>query len=399
MPNTHLVPDMLKEVQSIAADLLPATIISTSWPTVPVPPSLTLAAFATTGYVRDGTDLVYVRQAAQPVTLTGADGNYWLAVTVDTWTDYAQWTRQYGTHYAWRPNSTQPADVDGLLVIVQLTVAGGAITAVTPITSRATLAAAWRGLLALGTLATQNANAVAITGGTISGITSLSGVAVAGLYGLQVGDRVGNDVIALSSAINAAGGSNRWGIIHYGDAPSLIHGTLQLDSYVGIRRAPTGSGLVSLLYDRSTNGLLMTPNVDTGAPAVLFQNAAAGTVGSIVTSATATSYNTSSDARLKHAVQALTGALAAIQALRPVTFRWNATEESDIGFLAHELMGPVPTAVTGLPDEINPDGSVKPQQVDQSKLVPLLTAGIKELLAQVEALTARVTVLETALGV
>ena len=86
-----------------------------------------------------------------------------------------------------------------------------------------------------------------------------------------------------------------------------------------------------------------------------------------------------------------------MQALRPVAFRWNADDEVGHGFLAHELQATIPAAVTGEPDAVNEDGSVKPQQVDHSKLVPWLTAALQETLAQVQALTARVAVLEGAM--
>jgi endosialidase-like protein len=163
--NTHGVADMAKELQATTRDLLPACIVTTTWPTVPAPPSLTLAAFATAGYVRDGADLVYCDQAAHAVSITGGDGQYWLALTQDSWTTYATWNRVAGTQYAWKPSATRPPDVDGVLVAIQVTVSGGAITAVSPAPG-VTRAEALRALAGLGTMATQNASAVAISGGT-----------------------------------------------------------------------------------------------------------------------------------------------------------------------------------------------------------------------------------------
>jgi hypothetical protein len=58
----------------------------------------------------------------------------------------------------------------------------------------------------------------------------------------------------------------------------------------------------------------------------------------------------------------------------------------------------VPEAVTGEPDAIGANGEILPQQVDHGRVLPWAIAGIKELLAQVEALTARVTSLEEQLG-
>jgi len=129
---------------------------------------------------------------------------------------------------------------------------------------------------------------------------------------------------------------------------------------------------------------------------VVFQNTAATEVGSIMTTASATSFNTTSDARLKHAVTALTNGLDTITALRPVAFRWNTDDAQGHGFLAHELQATIPEAVTGEPGAVNDDGTIRPQGVDHSKLVPHLTAALQELAAQVQALTARLTVLEGA---
>lgn len=338
MPNDHGIADSLKELQSVAGDLLPATILSTTFPTVPVPPGMTLGAFATRAYVRSGVDLVYCDQAAQPVTLTGADGTYWLSISEDTWTDYAQWTRQYGTMYLTRPSSTQPADVDGLLVFCQLTVAGGAITVVTPIASRSTLAAAWRGLLALGTLATQNAGAVAITGGSVAGLSSVN------------------------------------------------------TTLLGLSIAPDAGQVVNLAHNKGSgqHGMIVRPvGGDAGAYEIIFVNNAGTVVGSISSTSSATAFNTSSDARLKAAIAPLTGALDVIRALRPVQFRWQADGSQGHGFVSQEVMTVIPDAVSGLPDAVRPDGSVQPQQMDHSRLVVWLVGACQALAARVEALEAR----------
>jgi hypothetical protein len=64
------------------------------------------------------------------------------------------------------------------------------------------------------------------------------------------------------------------------------------------------------------------------------------------------------------------------------------------GFLAHEAKAVVPAAVLGDKDETFSDGSINPQQMDNSKIVPLLTAALQEAVALVEALAARVAALE-----
>jgi hypothetical protein len=440
MANSHSVADSAYELQATCADLLPACIRSTTFPAVPAPPSLTLAAFATKVYVQDGSTLVYVDQEAHTVTLTGADGNYWLALTQDTWTTYASYTRVAGTHYAWRANATEPASVDGLLVFCQLVVAGGAITVVTPLTK-----------VTSSPMSKQNSNAVAITGGTAQltgtydGTFTLSAsgairsqaevvldsnadgrsafyttMAVAGATGKRaincVGDApsyfggpitvYGGLTVAESAAgnngfyTNYSSGGGRNAIYCAGTAPSYFGGTVQVVGTLGVQTSPASNTPLNLRWNKASQyGMQVWPlDSDSGNAAVMFFNLASGSVGSISTTASATAYNTTSDVRLKHAIAPLTAALERVRALRPVSFKWNADDSPGVGYLAHELMTVVPEAVTGVPDAVDAQGQIVPQQVDHSKIVPWLTAGLQAALAQIDALTARITTLEQALG-
>lgn len=122
---------------------------------------------------------------------------------------------------------------------------------------------------------------------------------------------------------------------------------------------------------------------------VAFFESGGSAVGSISTTNTATSYNISSDYRLKEAVQPLVGGLARISALKPSIYKWKIDGSSSEGFLAHELAEAVPLAVTGDKDAVNEDGSIKPQAVDLSKVVPVLVAAIQELTARVQTLETR----------
>jgi len=120
-----------------------------------------------------------------------------------------------------------------------------------------------------------------------------------------------------------------------------------------------------------------------------------GTVGSIVTSGSATSYNTSSDYRLKENVVELTGALDRVSQLKPSRFNFIADADKTVdGFLAHEVQEVVPEAITGEKDAIDKDGNPDYQGIDQSKLVPLLVAAIQELKADNDSLKARIETLE-----
>jgi len=115
-----------------------------------------------------------------------------------------------------------------------------------------------------------------------------------------------------------------------------------------------------------------------------------GNVGSIDTSGSGTSYNTSSDYRLKENVVTDWDATSRLKQLKPSRFNFKADKDTTLdGFLAHEVSSVVPEAVTGTKDEVDKDGEIIPQGIDQSKLVPLLVKTIQELEARIATLEAK----------
>jgi len=137
----------------------------------------------------------------------------------------------------------------------------------------------------------------------------------------------------------------------------------------------------------------------TAACAFYYNNSA---VGSITNTSTATAYNTSSDYRLKENVQPMTGALAKVAALKPVTYTWKLDGSASEGFIAHELAEVCPQAVTGEKDSVetytDEDGNeqTRPayQGIDTSFLVATLTAAIQELKAIVDAQAVEIAALK-----
>jgi len=111
--------------------------------------------------------------------------------------------------------------------------------------------------------------------------------------------------------------------------------------------------------------------------------------GSISQNSGAVNYNTTSDYRLKENVVEMTGAVDRVKQLKPSRFNWVAFPNVTVdGFLAHEAQAVVPEAVSGDKDQVDENGEIQPQGLDQSKLVPLLVGAIKELTARIEALEA-----------
>ena len=120
------------------------------------------------------------------------------------------------------------------------------------------------------------------------------------------------------------------------------------------------------------------------------ENSGTGPKGEIKydTTSSQVQYNVTSDYRLKENIVDLTSAVDRVKNLKPKRFNFIGNASEIDGFLAHEVQEVVPQAVSGTKDQIFEDGQVNPQQMDASKLVPVLTAAIKELTARIEALEA-----------
>jgi len=127
---------------------------------------------------------------------------------------------------------------------------------------------------------------------------------------------------------------------------------------------------------------------------VRFFNSSVVSVGTITSGGSSTAYNTSSDYRLKENIQPMTGALAKVAALKPVTYKWKVDGSDGEGFIAHELAEVVPQCVTGEKDAVDAEGNPVYQGIDTSFLVATLTAALQEAHGLIKDLQARVAVLE-----
>ena len=179
------------------------------------------------------------------------------------------------------------------------------------------------------------------------------------------------------------------GVVNFGDSPST-----------NANADLSGSGnklYISLGHSFGANAISTNVGAYTGAYTHHAFYNGNGFVGDIQTSGSSTSFNTSSDYRLKENVVDLDGAITRVKQLQPRRFNFITDAETTVdGFIAHEAQTVVPEAVTGTHNEVDDDGNAVMQGIDQSKLVPLLTAALQEAIAKIETLETKVAALEAA---
>ena len=173
--------------------------------------------------------------------------------------------------------------------------------------------------------------------------------------------------------------------------------------------SPIQSGVLSVLGSASTVGFRTTAAAAGGLVLDLSRTSATGDMVYFRTSSTSlagyitcptsntTSYLSISDYRLKNNVQPMTGALDRVMKLNPCTYNWISDNSKAEGFIADQLQIVVPSAVSGVKDDVNKDGTPKYQAIDTGSagLIAILTSAIQEQQALIESLTTRLTALET----
>jgi hypothetical protein len=162
---------------------------------------------------------------------------------------------------------------------------------------------------------------------------------------------------------------------------------MRIDSSGHILFGTTSAGTTHAYFDPSSNSrmvLSLGSSTTTTSVVAAYKNPN-GTVGTVSTNGSATSYNTSSDARLKDVTGEARG-LDVINALNPVSYNWKADGKADEGLIAQEVLDVVPNAVSQNEEEY--------YQMDYSKLVVHLVKGMKEQQEQIEALQSEINLLK-----
>jgi hypothetical protein len=264
-------------------------------------------------------------------------------------------------------------------------------------------------------------------------VTASKASAVTNLY-VRNPDNSGGAAIRVQSQTDAhqailgitdAGSGGRVGTLTNDDFYFVTNNTerLRIDSSGYFRvNQPTSTGSVQTEISFPPSSTIATrynmTDTTYNNAAIEFRTTGPARVGYIYCDGSSTSYSTTSDYRLKTNLQPMTGASDRVLALKPVNFEWISTGTRVDGFLAHEAQAVVPEAVHGTKDAmrdeeyevtaavLDADGRVVTeavmgtrsvpdyQGIDQSKLVPLLTAALQEALTEISALKVRVAALE-----
>ena len=113
-------------------------------------------------------------------------------------------------------------------------------------------------------------------------------------------------------------------------------------------------------------------------------------VGGISSTTSGTTYNTTSDRRLKDNIETITDGTDKLMSMNPVTHGWKADPEADTvhGFIAQEMLDIVPEAVSG-----DPEGD-EMMSMDYGRITPVLVAALQDAHKKIAELETRLNELE-----
>jgi hypothetical protein len=112
--------------------------------------------------------------------------------------------------------------------------------------------------------------------------------------------------------------------------------------------------------------------------------------GSITIDGTGTTYNTTSDRRLKDNIQTITDGTDKLMAMNPVTHTWKADPDAPAvhGFIAQEMQDVIPEAISG------EDGGDEMMSMDYGRITPVIVAALQDAHREIQNLKAEIAALK-----
>ena len=161
----------------------------------------------------------------------------------------------------------------------------------------------------------------------------------------------------------------------------------------------TSVGIASKVAHATAVPLFLSNTINGAVDLVKFATGQYGdTRGLIEFNGSNMTYGGTSDYRLKENVTTYTKGIETVKKLNPIAFTWKENKDSDVGFLAHEVAEVHPNAVSGDKDGMETVAGVekiRPQMLDPSKLIGILTGALQEAITKIETLETKVKVLES----
>jgi hypothetical protein len=148
-------------------------------------------------------------------------------------------------------------------------------------------------------------------------------------------------------------------------------------------------GLSTFVCDHATRSMLLN-NISGGTHDAIWFSYGSVKNGSIVSSSSGITYNTTSDRRLKDNIETITDGTDKLMAMNPVTHTWKATPDAPAvhGFIAQEMQEVVPEAVSG------EDGGDEMMSMDYGRITPVIVAALQDAHRKINELESRLAAME-----
>jgi hypothetical protein len=274
-----------------------------------------------------------------------------------------------------------------------------------------------RSNLGLGTIATQNANAIAITGGTISGLATALAIADGGTGSTSaqqartnLGVALGSDVQPFSNELTGIAAATNAGIyVRIGAANVTQRSIVTNGNGIVVTNGNGVGGNISVDLPTTATPTLTSLTLTTGLTTASLTNSGSSTVSGNMTVSGTTNLNGStntqsitasgninatgnitgyySDDRLKTKLGKIENALDKLCSLEGFYFEANQTAQ-DLGYTVKKEVGVSAQSVQAVLPEVIAPAPIDAQYltVDYARMMPLVIEAIKELRAEIQAL-------------